>query len=175
MIELGIWISLSLTFLAGQEMNFIIYIVISSVQLGCTVDYAILLANTFEHNRDKYASSKECAIQSACEAVPAVFVSAALIIAVCMSVYFVSQNLIIKQLTGMLARGAAISLVLVTFVQTAIMSFFKTERKKTDFEGKIRNLEEKIKENVNSKGKKGDKESPLESDINTPDLGKSTK
>lgn len=175
MIELGIWISLSLTFLAGQEMNFIIYIVISSVQLGCTVDYAILLANTFEHNRDKYTSSKECAIQSACEAVPAVFVSAALIIAVCMSVYFVSQNLIIKQLTGMLARGAAISLVLVTFVQTAIMSFFKTERKKTDFEGKIRNLEEKIKENVNSKGKKGDKESPLESDINTPDLGKSTK
>ena len=175
MIELGIWISLSLTFLAGQEMNFIIYIVISSVQLGCTVDYAILLANTFEHNRDKYTSSKECAIQSACEAVPAVFVSAALIIAVCMSVYFVSQNLIIKQLTGMLARGAAISLVLVTFVQTAIMSFFKTERKKTDFEGKIRNLEEKIQENIVKKGKNEDKIASDETQTVTSDMQKRPK
>lgn len=145
LIELGIWINLSITFLLGQEINFMIYIIISSVQLGVTVDYAILLANTIEHNRDKFTSSKECAVQSATEAVPAIFVSALLIIAVCLSVYFVSQNLIIKQLTGMLARGAAISFILVTFVQTAVMSFFKTERRKTDFAGKLKAVEEKLK------------------------------
>lgn len=152
LIELGIWINLSLTFLLGEMLNFMIYIVISSVQLGCTVDYAILLANTFENNRGKFTSSKDCAVQSAKEAVPAIFVSAALIIAVCMSVYFVSQNLIIKQLTGMLARGAAISFVLVTFVQTAVMSFFKTERRKIDFASKIKDLEGRIKDN-NDKAK----------------------
>lgn len=146
LIELGIWLNLSLTFLLGEQLNFMIYIIISSVQLGCTVDYAILLANTFEHNRSKYASSKECAVNSACEAVPAIFVSALLIVAVCLSVYLVSQNLIIKQLTGMLARGAAISFVLVTFIQTAVMSFFKTERKKIDFDGKLKAVEEKLRD-----------------------------
>lgn len=144
LIELGIWLNLSLTFLLGEQLNFMIYIIISSVQLGCTVDYAILLANTFEKNRSRFTSSKECAIKSASEAVPAIFVSALLIIAVCMSVYFVSQNLIIKQLTGMLARGAAISFILVTFIQTAVMSFFKTERRKTDYASKIKKLEEKL-------------------------------
>lgn len=149
-IELGIWINLSFTFLLGEQINFMIYIIISSVQLGCTVDYAILLANTFENNRKKFASGKECAVQSAIDAVPAIFISALLIIAVCLSVYGVSQNLIIKQLTGMLARGAAISFVLVTFIQTAVMSFFKTERRKIDFASKIKDVEEKLASDENA-------------------------
>jgi predicted RND superfamily exporter protein len=147
MIELGIWINLSFTYLLGDQINFMIYIAISSIQLGCTVDYAILLANTFEKNRDKYTSGKECAINSAIQSVPAIFTSAIIIITVCLSVYFVSENLIIKQLTGMLARGAAISFVLVTFVQTAIMSFYKTERKMVDYEGKLRELEKVVVDN----------------------------
>lgn len=146
LIELGIWINLSFTFLLGENINFMVYIIISSVQLGCTVDYAILLANTFEKKRSQYSSGKECAIAAASEAVPALFVSALLIISVCMSVYFVSGNLVIKQLTGMLARGAGISFVLVTIVQTAVMSFFKTERKKKNYEEKLKSVEEKLGE-----------------------------
>lgn len=145
-IELGIWINLSIAFLAGISLNFMIYIILSSVQLGCTVDYAILFANTFEKNRAKYASSKECSVKSAVESLPAVFSSALIIISVCLAVFFVSENIIIKQLTGMLAMGAAISATLVAFLQTAVWSLFKTERKKTDFANKIEKLNEKLKE-----------------------------
>ncbi|MGN1042035.1 MAG: MMPL family transporter, partial [Christensenellales bacterium] len=142
-IELGIWINLTLTHLFGENINFMVYIIISSVELGCTVDYAILLANAFERNRDECKTGKECAVKSASEAVPAIFVSALIIIAICLSVNLVSKNLIIKQLTGMLARGAAISFILVSVVQTAVMSLFKTERKKVDYEAKLKELEAK--------------------------------
>ncbi len=152
-IELGIWINLSIAFLAGISLNFMIYIILSSVQLGCTVDYAILFANTFEKNRGKFVSSKECSIKSATESLPAVFSSALIIISVCLSVFFVSENIIIKQLTGMLAMGAAISALLVAFLQTAVWSLFKTERKKTDFADKIDKLNEKLKEQEDTTNK----------------------
>jgi len=141
-IELGIWLNLALTALLGENLNFMVYIIISSVELGCTVDYAILLANTFERNRSECKTGKECAIKSAKIAVPAIFVSAAIIIAICVVVNLVSGNLVIKQLTGMLARGAAISFILVSVVQTAVMSLFKIERKKVDYEKKLKELEE---------------------------------
>lgn len=143
-IELGICINFSIVYLMGQQINFMIYIIISSVQLGCTVDYAILLAQTFENNRDKYSTSKECAINSAIESIPAIFMSAIIIITVCLAVYFVSRNIIIKQLTGMLARGALISFLLVTFAQTAIMSFYKNQKKKVDYEDKLKKIEDAI-------------------------------
>lgn len=142
LIELGIWINFSITHLMGEQINFMVYIIISGIQLGCTVDYAILLANTFENNRNKYKTGKECAINSAIEAVPAIFTSATVIITVCMVVFFVSKNSVIKQLTALLARGSLISFILVTFVQTAIMSFYKTERKQVNYEEKLRALEE---------------------------------
>ncbi|MFA6867458.1 MAG: MMPL family transporter, partial [Clostridia bacterium] len=142
LIELGIWINLSFSFLFAEQVNFMVYIIISSVQLGCTVDYAILMANTYERNRKKYSNSKECAIESAAETVPTIFTSVLIIVSICMVVFFVSNNLIIKQLTGMLARGASISFILVALVQPALMSFFKKEKEKVDYSKKLEQLEE---------------------------------
>lgn len=141
LIELGIWINLSLSYLLAEEMNFMVYIIISSVQLGCTVDYAILLANTFERNRTNYPDGKECAVKSATETLPTIFTSALIIITVCMAVYFASNNLIIKQLTGMLARGALISFILVALVQPALMSLFKA-KKNINYSDKLKKLED---------------------------------
>ncbi|HKL73725.1 MAG TPA: MMPL family transporter, partial [Clostridia bacterium] len=88
LIELGIWINFSITHLLGQQINFMVYIIISGIQLGCTVDYAILLAKTFENNRNKFKNSKECAINSAIEVIPSIFTSVIIIITVCMVVFF---------------------------------------------------------------------------------------
>ena len=140
-IELGIWINLAITFLLGESINFVVYIVISSVQLGCTVDYAILFANTFEKKRDEHANGKDCAIATAIQTIPAILTGALMITSVCLGMYLISNNLIIKQLTGMLARGAVISFLLVALVQPAIWSFFKTERKIKNYEEKLKALE----------------------------------
>lgn len=140
-IELGIWINLSFNFLFGQSINFIVYVIISSVQLGCTVDYAILFANTFEKNRSKYATGKECAVETATEVIPPILTSALMIGSVCLGMYLISNNLVIKQLTGMLARGALINFILVIFVQTAVWSLFKTARRDGRYEEKLLALE----------------------------------
>lgn len=145
-IELGIWINLALNYLLGQSINFIVYIIISSVQLGCTVDYAILFANTFEKNRPLCATGKDCAIKTATSVIPPVLTSALMIGSVCFGMYLISSNLVIRQLTGMLARGALISFLLVVFVQTAVWSFFKTERKNKHFEEKLQQLETETSE-----------------------------
>ncbi|MDD4316199.1 MAG: MMPL family transporter [Clostridia bacterium] len=124
-IELGIWLNLTISFLFGQHLNFMIYIMISSIQLGCMVDYAILVANRFEEIKWQFTKARDAAVAATTQTFPAVAASAAVIIAACMSMYFVSDNLIIKQLTGMLARGAVISLVLILTLQTAIMPYFR--------------------------------------------------
>jgi hypothetical protein len=58
-----------------------------------------------------------------------------------MVVYFVSKNPVIKQLTALLARGSLINFILVTFIQTAIMSFLPTEKKKVNYEEKLKQIE----------------------------------
>ena len=141
-IELGIWINLGFNYLFGLTINFIVYVIISSVQLGCTVDYAILFANTFEKNRSRFGTGKECAAETATETIPPILTSALMIGSVCMGMYFISGNIVIKQLMGMLARGALISFILVVFVQTAVWSFFKTARKDRNYEEKLKLLEE---------------------------------
>ncbi len=140
-IELGIWINLAFNFLFGQSVNFIVYVIISSVELGCTVDYAILFANTFEKKRSSYESGKACAIDTATEVIPPILTSALMIGSVCMGMYLISNNLIIKQLTGMLARGALISFILVVFVQTAVWSLFPSRRRDRKYEEKLLALE----------------------------------
>lgn len=124
-IELGIWLNLTLSYLFGQNLNFIIYIMISSIQLGCMVDYAILVANRFEEIKWQFTKAKDAAVVAVSESFPAVAASAAVIASACLSMYFVTDNLIIKQLTGMLARGAGISLLLILTLQTAIMPYFR--------------------------------------------------
>ncbi len=146
LIELGIWLNLSISYLSGESVNFIVYIIISSVELGCTVDYAILFANTFEKNRKASKDGKECARLSAEQSMPAVFCSALLISMVCLSMYLISGNIVIKQLAGVLARGAAISFVLVAVFMPAIWSFFPVAKKTVDYKKKMEEIDKKLEE-----------------------------
>ena len=154
-IELGIWINLAFSYLVGESINFIVYVIISSVELGCTVDYAILFANTFERNRKECKTGKECAVLSATQSMPAIFTGALLISSVCLSLYLISGNLVIRQLVGVLARGAAISFVLVVLLLTAVWSFFPTRKKVVDYAAKMQDLEKKL-------GDEKDEEQPKE-------------
>ena len=145
-IELGIWINLAFSYLAGESVNFIVYVIISSVELGCTVDYAILFANTFERNREGSKSGKECAVLSATQSMPAIFTGALLISSVCFGMYLISSNIVIRQLVGVLARGAVISFVLVVFLLTAVWSFFPVKKRVVDYAAKMKKVQEKLGE-----------------------------
>ena len=145
LIELAVWINISLNTMFGAKINFMIYIIISSIQLGCTVDYAILMSTRFEEAKQEYKDTQIAAIKAVSSTFPAISVSASVIISVCMVVYFISNNLLVKEMTGLMARGAAISYVLVMLVLPCLLVFFK-RIKPVDFKFGVRKNKAEVAE-----------------------------
>lgn len=124
LIEFGIWFNLAINVFLGSPLNFMVYILISSVQLGCTVDYAILMSTRYRESYVKLLGDKKAAATDAAKrSMFAITISASIIISVCMAVYFVSANMIVKQMTGLLARGGLISYLLVMIVLPGLLSY----------------------------------------------------
>lgn len=125
LIELAIWINFSITFLMGQTINFMVYIIISSIQLGCTVDYAILIISNFDEDMRRLKDSKLAAKSAISRSFNPVMTSAAIIAGACMGVFLVSKNLVVQEITYLLARGALISFAAVVLVMPGLLVFFK--------------------------------------------------
>ncbi len=126
LIELGIWINMALNVILGANTNFMVYIILSSVQLGCTVDYAILMCTRYKEEYIKTLGDKKQAAKNAASgSLFSITTSASIIASVCLVCMVVSQNTIVKEMTGLLARGAIISYLLVMFVLPGVLSFVK--------------------------------------------------
>lgn len=129
-IELGIWINLSIVTLAGITINFMSYLIISSVQLGATVDYAILAASKYKEVRGEGCNDiKKAIVEGFKRAMPSILVSASVLTSVCIAVFFVSSNMIISEITILIACGAAMSTFLVLFLLPAAMTFSENAHK----------------------------------------------
>lgn len=122
-IEFGIFVNLSLSVITGSALNFIGYIIISSIQLGATVDYAILFAVKYKKYAEE-SSAREAAFRALNECALSVLTSVAIMAGCCLSVYFVSSNLIVREIVMLIARGSIISGILVFFVLPSVMILF---------------------------------------------------
>lgn len=121
LIEFGIWINLAMQFIfAGGGVNFMSYLVISAVQLGATVDYAILITIKYCNLRKRF-EPRQASYMATTSSVMSVMTSALIMAGACFSVYFVTSNLIIKEMTFLMARGSIISAILVIFVLPALL------------------------------------------------------
>lgn len=111
-IESAIWINLSVPYFIGDSLNFLGYLVINTVQLGATVDYAILFS---DHYREKriLMPKKEAAAQTLTENFESIFTSASILMSAGICLNFTSTNPIIGQLGMLLARGTFLSFLLV--------------------------------------------------------------
>lgn len=119
-IELAIFINLSITALMGSQLNFMSYIVISAIQLGATIDYAILLTKTFRAEMDEHPPFLAVSNAVRTCACP-IIVSMCILGGACLSVYFVSTDTIIREITMLIARGALISGIMVLFVLPPVL------------------------------------------------------
>ncbi len=122
-IKVAININLAIPFFTGDTIVYIGYLIISSVQLGATVDYGILLATHYLDSRK--VKPKLEAIKLALQtATPSILTPALILISACFSLGFVSTNGVISQLGNMLGRGAIISVVMVLFFVPAMFIIF---------------------------------------------------
>ena len=111
-IETGIWINLSIPYFMGNSLNFIGYLVISTVQLGATVDYAILLSSYYLDDRKqlgKWASMDK----AMGEAFQSTLLSGCTLALAGFALFLTSSAPIISGLGILLARGTLLSLVMV--------------------------------------------------------------
>ncbi len=121
-IESGIWINLSIPYFMGEHVNFIGYLVINTVQLGATIDYGILLTTHYLRWR-KQLPARAAIHRALGETFPSLLVSAGILATAGFALYASSAIAAVSSLGMLLARGALISLVLVTCLLPALLVY----------------------------------------------------
>ncbi len=122
-IEFAIFLNLGIAFLTNTEIPFIASIVIGTIQLGATIDYAILLTTKYLEERQNGHTNREAAKLALSSSIQSIFVSAMCFFAATIGVGLFSQIDMIGSLCTLIARGAIISMVVViTVVPVLLMS-----------------------------------------------------
>lgn len=120
-IELAIFINMAIPYYIGTTIPFIASIVIGSIQLGATVDYAILLTTRFReelrNGHDKYEAMR-IALQSSAKSI---VTSALTFFGSTVGVGFIAKIEMIRSLSMMIARGAIISMFVILFLLPAVL------------------------------------------------------
>ena len=132
-IEFAIFLNLGCATLTGTEIPFIASIVIGTIQLGATIDYAILLTTKYLEER-KAGSDKKLAAKNALgSSLQSIFVSAMCFFGATIGVGVISQIDMIGSLCTLIARGAVISMVVVVTVVPSLLIACDEVIQKTTF------------------------------------------
>ena len=132
-IELAIWINLSISKILGAEVSFVGPTVINCIQLGATVDYAVLLTTRFREELHSGLDKKEAILKAANAAERSVFQSAVVFFVATFAVYLVCNISIVKGICSLLARGSVISAASIVFFLMPLLYIFEGLISKTTF------------------------------------------
>ena len=149
-IELAIFINLAISLFTGANVSFIAPTIISCVQLGATVDYAILMTTRYREEK-KNGHGKLEAMQIAAQASDkSIFQSALVFFSATFGVFCVCNIEIVKSICSMLARGAIVSgLVIIVFLP-ALLTCFDSLIGKTTYDKEKKTKKENGKEEKKS-------------------------
>ncbi len=123
-IEFAIYINMGIPYYTGTVLPFIASIIIGTVQLGSTVDYAILMTSRYKQERAAGQSRKDAVYIAHSTSIPSVLVSALSFFAATFGVGMYSQMDIVSSLCSLMARGALISMITVIFVLPSALYAF---------------------------------------------------
>lgn len=122
-IETAIWLNLAIPYFSDTPIFYIAYLIISSIQLGATVDYAILMTDRYRENRMQ-GSKKEAVIQTIMDVTVSILTSGSTLTVVGLLMGYISSNQLLGQLGLFIGRGAIFSLIIVLFVLPGILYLF---------------------------------------------------
>ena len=132
-IEVAIFVNMAVPYIVGDTMIFIGYIIVSCIQLGATVDYAILTTNNYLECR-KTMDKKEAAIGALNLGIPAILTSGSILTCAGYIVYKVSSVAAIGDLGHLIGRGALISMLFVCSLMPAFLVLFDHILMQNEFE-----------------------------------------
>lgn len=122
-IETAIWMNLSVPYFMDSKVYYIAYLIISSVQLGATVDYAILMTDRYKENRQTL-EKREAVVQTISDVTVSILTSGSVLTVVGLLLGFISTNRLLAQLGIFVGRGAMFSLAVVLFVLPGMLLLF---------------------------------------------------
>ena len=123
-IEFAIFINMGIPYYTHTTIPFIASIVIGTIQLGATVDYAILMTNKYKKARYKGAEKKDAITQALQGSIQSIIVSALSFFAATFGVGLYSNIDMISSLCSLMARGALISMFVVIFILPSMFMVF---------------------------------------------------
>ena len=123
-IEFAIFINMGIPFYTKTSLPFIASIVIGTIQLGSTVDYAILMTTRYQKERRKGAEKKEAISIASQTCTKSIMISGFSFFAATFGVALYSKVKIINSLCILMSRGALISMVTVIFILPSVLMLF---------------------------------------------------
>ena len=119
-IQGSVWINFSFPYLMGENMFFLSYLVVSSIQMGANIDYAIVIANRYTELRQSMPH-KDAVVESLNEAFPTIITSGSILASAGILIGFLSSNPSIASIGVCLGRGTLISIFLVMGILPQIL------------------------------------------------------
>ena len=138
-IETAIWLNLSVPYFLDKPIYYLAYLIISSVQLGATVDYAILMTDRYRENRQTL-EKKPAVIQTLSDTFVSIMTSGSVLTVVGFLLGWISSNQLLARLGVFVGRGAVFSLIIVLFVLPGLLYVFDRfvmREKKSKSKGKV--------------------------------------
>lgn len=123
-IEFAIFINLGIPYYLGTTIPFIASVVIGTIQLGATVDYAILMTTRYKKERGNGKEKKDAVQIALTTSIPSIIVSALGFFAATFGVGLYSNIDMISSLCTLMARGAIISMFVVILVLPSMLNLF---------------------------------------------------
>lgn len=119
-IQGSIWINFSVPYITSSRLYFLSYLVVSSIQMGATIDYAIVFTNRYLELKE-VTEKKDAAAQALNQSFPTILTSGSILTLAGFLIGKLSTNAIISSLGTSLGRGALISIIIVMMVLPQIV------------------------------------------------------
>ena len=141
-IQGSIWINFSVPVLMDTNIFFLSYLIVSSIQMGANIDYAIVISSRYTELK-KSMSIKDAMVETLNQAFPTIITSGAILAIAGLLIGFLSSDVAISSVGICLGRGTLISIGLVMFVLPQILLLGDVIIEKTSFTLKHRELIQK--------------------------------
>lgn len=120
-IETAIWVNMAVPYFRSTPLFYITYLIISSIQLGATVDYAILMTDRYRENRASL-EKRQALVKTVSDVTVSILTSGSVLAVVGLLMGFISSNRLLAEMGLLLGRGAIFSLTAVLLVLPGLLT-----------------------------------------------------
>lgn len=136
-IQSSIFINFAFPYLTGSSMFFLCYLIVNAIQMGATIDYAIVVTNRYITLRKELPTKEEAVIEALNQAFPTVATSGTIMTCAAFAIGKFTANATISTLGMALGRGTLVSIVMVMTVLPQILMVFDKLIEKTGFSKEV--------------------------------------